>query len=52
MNEVTEKLFKKYRTAKDYADADIKTFEQEIRPTGFYKNKAKMIINAAKKARL
>ncbi|MEK6682723.1 MAG: endonuclease III, partial [Nitrospirota bacterium] len=49
VNEVTEKLFKKYRTAKDYADADIKTFEQEIRPTGFYKNKAKMIINAAKK---
>lgn len=49
VNEVTERLFKKYRTAKDYANADIKTFEQEIRPTGFYKNKAKMVINAAKK---
>src|SRR4030067_48576 len=49
VNEVTERLFKRYGTAKDYANADIKTFEQEIRSTGFYKNKAKMIINAAKK---
>lgn len=49
VNQVTEKLFKKYRTAKDYADADMKSFKQEIRSTGFYKNKAKMIINAAKK---
>jgi endonuclease-3 len=49
VNGVTERLFKKYKTAKDYADADIKSFEQEIRATGFYKNKAKMIINAAKK---
>lgn len=49
VNQVTEKLFKKYRTANDYADADIKGFEQEIKSTGFYKNKAKMIINMAKK---
>lgn len=49
VNVVTERLFKKYRTVKDYANADIKTFEQEIRSTGFYKNKAKMIINMAKK---
>jgi endonuclease-3 len=49
VNEVTERLFKKYKTAKDYSTADIKSFEQEIRSTGFYKNKAKMIINAAKK---
>ena len=49
VNEVTERLFKRYGTAKDYANADIKTFEQEIRSTGFYKNKARMIINAAKK---
>ncbi|MFZ3064820.1 MAG: endonuclease III [Nitrospirota bacterium] len=49
VNVVTERLFKKYKTAKDYANADINSFEQEIKSTGFYKNKAKMIINAAKK---
>ncbi len=49
VNLVTKELFKKYKTAKDYANADIKKFEQEIRSTGFYKNKAKNIINAAKK---
>ncbi len=49
VNVVTERLFNKYKTAKDYAGADLKTFEQEIKSTGFYKNKAKMIINAAKK---
>ena len=45
---VTEKLFKKYRTAKDYAKASRKTFEQEIRSTGFFRNKAKSIITMAK----
>lgn len=49
VNEVTKELFKKYRSAKHYANADLKTFEQEIRPTGFYKNKAKMIINCCRK---
>lgn len=49
VNKVTINLFRKYRTAGDYADADIRTFETEIRPTGFYKNKAKMIINCCKK---
>lgn len=48
VNEVTKKLFKKYRTLKDYADADIKTFEEEIKPTGFFRNKAKSIINCCK----
>lgn len=48
VNIVTESLFKKYKTVKDYANADIKKFEQEIRSTGFYHNKAKNIINAAK----
>lgn len=43
VNEVTKDLFQKYRSAKDYAKADLKTFEKEIRPTGFYKNKAKNI---------
>lgn len=48
VNIVTKDLFKKYRTAKDYAGADLKTFEQEVRSTGFYHNKAKNIIGAAK----
>lgn len=49
VNLVTRELFKKYRTVSDYADADIKQFEAEIKSTGFYKNKARNIINAAKK---
>jgi len=44
VNTVTESLFKNYKTAQSYAKAKLSTFEQEIRPTGFYKNKAKMII--------
>jgi endonuclease-3 len=49
VNEVTKILFRKYKTAENYANADNKTFEIEIRPTGFYKNKAKMIIECCKK---
>lgn len=49
VNMVTASLFKKYRTVKDYANANQKNFEQEIRPTGFYKSKAKNIISAANK---
>ncbi len=45
VNKVTEYLFKKYQTAQDYANADLKVLEQEIRPTGFYKNKARAIKN-------
>ena len=43
VNIVTAELFKKYRTAKDYADADIAELEAAIRSTGFYKNKARNI---------
>jgi endonuclease-3 len=49
VNIVTQALFKKYRTVEDYAGASLKVFENEIRSTGFYRNKAKNIINAAKK---
>ena len=49
VNEVTKTLFKKYKTAGDIAGADIGTFEQEIRPTGFYRNKAKMVTGCCKK---
>jgi endonuclease-3 len=48
VNIVTEKLFKKYRTIEDYAYADPNTFEKEIHSTGFYKNKTKNIIGAAR----
>jgi endonuclease-3 len=43
VNIVTKTLFKKYKTLEDYAKADIKELEQDIRPTGFYHNKARHI---------
>ncbi len=48
VNKVTEKLFQKYKTLDDYVNADIKEFEQDIRSTGFYHNKAKNVLAAAK----
>jgi len=48
VNSVTRSLFGKYRTAADYAAADAEAFEQEIRSTGFYHNKARSIIGAAR----
>jgi len=49
VNKVTPALFQKYRTAADFANADPDTLENEIRSTGFFKNKTKSIINASKK---
>ncbi len=49
VNDVTKPLFRKYRSAKAYAQADLHAFEQEIRSTGFYKNKAKAVINCCRK---
>lgn len=43
VNVVTRKLFQKYKTAEDYAKADLNELEQEIKPTGFYRNKARNI---------
>ena len=43
VNQVTPKLFKKYPSAKDYAQADLKELEQDIHTTGFYRSKAKRI---------
>jgi endonuclease-3 len=43
VNKVTEGLFHKYRSAKDYAQADLSELEEDIRPTGFFRNKAKAI---------
>jgi len=46
VNLVTKDLFKKYPKASDYARADVKTLEGEIRSTGFFRNKAKSIIGS------
>jgi endonuclease-3 len=43
VNIVTAELFKKYRTAVDFANADIKQLEDSIKTAGFYRNKAKNI---------
>lgn len=43
VNIVTKDLFKKYKTAKDYAEADLAELEQDIKSTGFFRNKAKNI---------
>ena len=48
VNQVTKHLFKKYRTPHDFANADPTELEQAIRPTGFYRNKAKSIIGCCK----
>jgi len=48
VNEVTKDLFKKYKTARDYAKADRIELENDIRPTGFYRNKAKYLQEACK----
>ncbi len=44
VNTVTPDLFKKYRRAEDFARADQRKLEEEIRATGFYHNKARNII--------
>jgi endonuclease-3 len=43
VNQVTTDLFHKYRSAKDYAETHLAKLEEDIRPTGFYRNKAKSI---------
>ncbi len=48
VNEVTAKLFKKYRTLNDYVRVNPTVFEQDIKPTGFYRAKTKNILAAAK----
>ncbi len=48
VNIVTKDLFAKYKTLGDFAKADLKEMEQDIRQTGFYHNKAKNIIECAK----
>lgn len=48
VNSVTKTLFKKYLTAKDYAEADLKELEVAIHSTGYYHNKAKNLKECTK----
>ena len=49
VNIVTKDLFKKYPTAETMAKANLDELEQEIKPCGFYHNKAKNILSACQK---
>lgn len=48
VNQVTQELFKKYKTPQDFAVASPAELEQEIRPTGFFRNKTKSVMGASK----
>lgn len=48
VNKVTKGLFKKYKTFKDYLDVPAEQLEEDIRSTGFYKNKTKSIQNISR----
>lgn len=47
VNKVTQDLFKKYKTVKDYAEVDPEEFQEDIRSTGFFRNKTKSILSMA-----
>jgi endonuclease III len=49
VNIVTEQLFQKYRSVEDYATANQEELEQDIKSTGFYRNKAKNLRGAAQR---
>lgn len=49
VNSVTGDLFKKYRAVEDYATVSQEELEQDIKPTGFYRNKARNIRAAARR---
>jgi len=44
VNEVTASLFRRYRSAGDFAEANLAELEKQIRPTGFFRQKAKSVI--------
>jgi endonuclease-3 len=48
VNQVTATLFPKYPTAEEFVNANPAELEQEIRPTGFFRNKTKSIMGASK----
>ncbi len=47
VNEVTAGLFRKYRGPADFAEAPVEEIERAVRPTGFFRNKAKAIMGAS-----
>lgn len=49
VNKVTGALFEKYRAIDDYASADPAEFEQDIRATGFFRNKTKSVLGSARR---
>ena len=49
VNQVTPTLFKKYPTVQEFANLRQEVLEQDIRPTGFFRNKAKSLIGASKR---
>ena len=49
VNEVTKTLFPKYPNPKAFAYADPNELQQDIRPTGFFRNKTKSVMGASKK---
>ena len=51
VNIVTQSLFQKYTSVEAFAEADLKELEQDIKPTGFYHNKAKNLIACMKDVR-
>ena len=48
INKITPKLFKKYKTPENYANADLEELQQDIKSSGFYRNKAKNIKNCCR----
>jgi endonuclease-3 len=48
VNQVTESLFRRYRRAQDYAEADPAAFEHEIRSTGFFRAKTRSVLGMAR----
>jgi len=49
VNQITPALFRKYKSVADFAQADQKELEEEIKSTGFFRNKSKSIIRASQK---
>ncbi|MCP3956464.1 MAG: endonuclease III [bacterium] len=49
INLITETLFEKYRTAADFASAEVAVFEQDIRSSGFYRDKTKRVQGMARR---
>ncbi len=47
VNEVTKTLFREYKRAEDYAEANPEVFEDQIRSTGFFRNKTKSVLAMA-----